>query len=748
MDRTKLNPSSDQAGSVPRWHETLRGLAQRVLGAEVTFTQLDGDGRRYSYESRHGELSVAATDGVSAAVGLHHYLRNVCGLSVGWDTQLPLPLKSLPDCSVAWGEARVSEFYYLNFCTFSYTMPYWDWTEWEREIDWMALHGITMPLALTGHEAVLRTAYSRLGLSDDVIRHFLGGPGYLPFQYMGCLDGFAGPLPSDWISAHQELGSKILERERAFGMTPVLPAFTGHIPRSLGRGRVMSRDWQGFETCVLDAADPLYAEVGAEITRAQIELFGTDHLYAADPFIEMIPVDADPSYPGTVAAATLAGLRAADPDAVWLMQAWPFSYQRDFWTDDRVVAFLDAIPDDRLIVADLWAERDPQWERFEAFAGKTWLWCALLNFGGRTDPVADLRAIPPAVDAALSAPHPPDGLGLTMEATHNNPAFFELVADQAWTHVTSVESWLDSFVAQRYGPTDQLPLLRAAWSGLLATVYAARDVRVFPSAFHGVLTSKPSYSWDLPAVRSEIDAALWYDPAILADAWDQLITAAAGDAELAAGPLGHDLMEVAIAFMTRVADRYYLDLLTESVDRGSVDPARVTRFLDVFTDLDRLLATHPDFSLSHWESKALHWATPSIGLTQESEPGDRAVLLDNARRILTSWGPITDPHLDDYAARHWSGLVGTYYRARWSTWADHLTDALTNANDARASLDSPAEADLNSRLEALTNTFLHAAVPTQVAGLQPLPAESRHLHTTYAHAFAPGADPARPHRHR
>lgn len=26
----------------------------------------------------------------------------------------------------------------------------WDWERWEREIDWMALNGINLPLAFTG----------------------------------------------------------------------------------------------------------------------------------------------------------------------------------------------------------------------------------------------------------------------------------------------------------------------------------------------------------------------------------------------------------------------------------------------------------------------------------------------------------------------------------------------------------------------------------------------------------------------
>ena len=38
--------------------------------------------------------------------------------------------------------------------TSSYSYVWWDWARWEREIDWMALNGINLPLAFTGQEAV------------------------------------------------------------------------------------------------------------------------------------------------------------------------------------------------------------------------------------------------------------------------------------------------------------------------------------------------------------------------------------------------------------------------------------------------------------------------------------------------------------------------------------------------------------------------------------------------------------------
>lgn len=49
----------------------------------------------------------------------------------------------------------VSRFrYYQNVCTVSYSSVWWDWARWEREIDWMALNGINLPLAFTGQEAL------------------------------------------------------------------------------------------------------------------------------------------------------------------------------------------------------------------------------------------------------------------------------------------------------------------------------------------------------------------------------------------------------------------------------------------------------------------------------------------------------------------------------------------------------------------------------------------------------------------
>jgi Alpha-N-acetylglucosaminidase (NAGLU) tim-barrel domain len=51
--------------------------------------------------------------------------------------------------------------YYQNVCTVSYSSVWWNWTRWEREIDWMAMNGINLPLAFTGQEAIWQRVCKR-----------------------------------------------------------------------------------------------------------------------------------------------------------------------------------------------------------------------------------------------------------------------------------------------------------------------------------------------------------------------------------------------------------------------------------------------------------------------------------------------------------------------------------------------------------------------------------------------------------
>src|SRR6185437_13471335 len=170
-------------------------------------------------------------------------------------------------------------------------------------IDWMALKGINAPLAVTGQEAVWRQVLSDFGFSRKQIADFLVGPAYFPWGWMANIDGLGAPLPDSWIDSHITLERQILARERSLGMTPVLQGFTGHVPKSItdvmpGTTIHQTGDWSaGFSgTWFLDPQDSLFQRMGKRFVERQTGLFGTDHLYAADPFNEINPPSNDSTF--------------------------------------------------------------------------------------------------------------------------------------------------------------------------------------------------------------------------------------------------------------------------------------------------------------------------------------------------------------------------------------------------------------------------------------------------------------------
>ncbi len=372
-----------------------RQLVQRVIPEVADRFVLEAipsqDGHDvFELESADGKIVVRGSTGVAIASGLNWYLKYFCHCQMSFNgDQLNIP-QPLP--VVTQQVRRVSPYQYrycFNFCAFSYTLAWWDWDQWQRMIDWMALHGINMPLSVTGQEGVWQNVYRKFGLTDQQLADFFVGPGYLPFGWMGCLDGWGGPLPQSWIDSHVELEKKIVARQRELGMTPVLQGFTGHVPAALSERFPNAQfkqlpSWCQFPgTKFVAPTDPLFRQIGKAFIEEQTRLYGTDHLYASDTFIEMSPPSNDPQFLTDMSRAVLGAMQVADPDAIWVMQGWLFFNNPKFWQPPQTKALFDAVPDERMIVLDLYCEAAPVWNKTEAFHGKPWIWCIIHSYGGR-----------------------------------------------------------------------------------------------------------------------------------------------------------------------------------------------------------------------------------------------------------------------------------------------------------------------------------------------------------------------------
>ncbi len=669
-------PSSHGPAASPVDLRAASALVARVVPGRAADFLLEvlppTEGREvFEVESRGRRVVLRGSSGVALASALDWYLEHVARTTVGIPLRpirLPSPLPVVPAKHHAETPYRLR--YFFNYCTFSYSMAWWDWDEWEKMIDWMALKGINMPLAATGQEGTWRAVLRELGFSEAQIGEFLVGPAYLPWGWMGNIDGLGGPLPNSWIDSHIALERRILARERALGMTPVLQGFTGHVPASITSVFPAAKihqtgDWSaGFSgTWFLDPLDPLFQRIGRSFIAHQAELFGTDHYYAADSFNEIDPPSNDSTFLAGMGRAVYESMQSADSAAVWVLQGWFLYYQAKFWQEPQARALLGAVPDDRMVVLDLWGDRHPVWNQRKAFYGKPWIWNVLYNFGGKVTLNGDLPKIAANLNEVLQSPDKGrlTGLGMMMEGLGNNPIVPDFVMDMTWrSAVPDLTQWTEDWVVRRYGVAN--PSAESAWRILLATAYRS------PAQTGTFLAERPGFYRPKTAYRSEPNPP--YDNRELAVALDSLLAAAPR--------LGRsDAYRYDVVNLTRqllgqlgLPKVNAVEAAFTAADTAGLRQAEAG-VLGLLADLDELVGTREEFLLGRWVESARRWGTNGQ---------ERALYEWNARNLITLWGrKCTEGENDDlnlYAYKEWQGMFSGYFAPRWSAFFERLNRSL------------------------------------------------------------------------
>jgi len=642
--------------------ESARGLTTRLVPKSADsfiFETIPQDNGRdvFEIESRGDKVVLRGNNGVSMATALNWYLKHFCHCDVSWcgnqlNIPTPLPRVEPKVRRTSWAAYR----YFLNYCCFGYSLPWWDWPQWEKLVDWMALNGVNMPLAVTGQEAVWESVCRQLGMSNAQVEEFLAGPPYLPFQWMGCLDGYGGPLPKNWTARHRDLEKKILDRERELGMKPVLQGFTGHVPPAVAQlfpnAPLQRIKWAEWQTCLLDPLDPMFAKIGKMFMEEQARLYGTDHLYASDTFIEMTPPNGDLKYLADLGRAIFDGMAKNDPEAVWVLQGWAFMFKRDFWTQPRFKAFLDAIPSEKIVLLDLFCESTPMWDKTDAFCGKPWLWCNVQSFGRRIHLAGWLGRNNEGLFAARQDPKSGKlvGLGFVNEGLCYNPVSYDFMFENAWRDTAvDLPTWIHEYAHHRYGAPNADAM--RAWDLLLDVAYTKGGCGL------SVIEKTP---------RLQGGGGRDANSRKLAEAWRVLDSAAP---EFKGGDtFRFDVVNVARQVLANHSFVLHGDIAAawQAKDPVKFEQAS-SRFLELIDDMDELLATRREFLLGQDLENAKRW-----GETRE----ERAKCEWNARRVLTLWGETAV--LNDYASKQWAGLLKGYYRPRWKQFLDAAAESLKN----------------------------------------------------------------------
>lgn len=625
----------------------------------------------FELESVNGKIVLRGSSTLAMTRAFNWYLNHFCHTSVSWYKEEPIDtLSVLPQ--VTEKIIRLSRFenrFFLNYCTFGYTTLWWQWDDWERFIDWMALNGINMPLAITGQEYIWQKVWRKFGLTDQEIRSFFTGPAHLPWHRMGNLDGWLGPLPQSYIDHQFELQKMILQRERSFGMKPVLPAFAGHTPKAITNKYPNIKltslgsysTGEQYDAYFLDPMEPLFLEIQKEFLKEQTNHFGTDHYYGTDPFNEMDPPSWEPDYLASVSRTIYKGMQIVDKDAVWVQMGWTFYYDRKNWTNPRLEAMIKAVPKDKMMLLDYFCENTEIWRVTDAFFNAPYIWCYLGNFGGGTQMAAPLKKVAKLLTETEKDDNRRQmtGIGSTLEGFGVNRFMFEWLFEYAWDKsAANVSEWITEYARSRAGHSD--PIAQDAWRRMVNTVY---DQLVSGVGLGNTIEMRPRFEGNARYTRSVV-----YDYQELADIFGQMLLA--NQTTLSNSRYQYDLVMVCRQVLANLSF-HIKNKVFEAYKEKKIDKFDhyASLFLEVATDVDRIVATLPEFTLNNWIAAAHKF---------EASDAPKSYFEKNAKVLITTWGQ-QGSGLTDYAARDYSGLINSYYKKRWEIFFHETRKSLMDS---------------------------------------------------------------------
>ncbi|KAH7922343.1 glycoside hydrolase family 89 protein [Leucogyrophana mollusca] len=669
-------------------------LVQRRIPAHAnsfTFTLAPVGGSSFdSFTLRDGEnggIQIDCGSVSGCARGLYTYASEIGGVDIWWTgSRLDRLPATLPPVGAPITRSAIVPYRYMfNTVTFSYTLAFSTFEDWELLIDWMALRGVNLPLAWVGFEYTLSEVFHEVGLTDDDIADFFSGPAFQAWNRFGNIQhSWSGTLPTQWINDQFALQQQIVPRLVELGMTPVLPSFTGFVPRAMhslypNASIVNGSQWAYFDPLYtndsfLEPFDPLFTTMQTSFIEKQQAAFGNvSHIYTLDQYNENNPYSGDTTYLANISSATFASLRAADPQAIWLMQGWLFYAMESFWTTDLVEAYLGGVPgNDSMIILDLWSEGQPQWERLNSYYGKQWVWCELHDYGGTMGMEGDFYNVTASPLNALAASESMVGMGLTPEGLEGNEIIYDVLLDQAWSPtVINKTAYASAWASRRY-PISQLPSgAVSAWDILASSVYDNQNQLVqTPPKSLVELTPAISGLTDLGSIEATLP---FYDTnTTLVPALKMLLQARNESEVLTDVPeYQHDLVDIARQILANRFTDLYNTLITayKSPSTTYEDVSAAGRpMLELIADLDSVLLTNENFLLARWINAARSWAVGNATYADYLEY--------NARNQITLWGP--QGQISDYASKQWGGLVGTYYASRWEAFISYLVEVKEN----------------------------------------------------------------------
>ena len=712
---TALNVQAQAPVATPK--EAITGLLNRIGGNGaadrfeiVIDASLAENGKDvFIITSQNGKPCIKGNNQLSVATGINWYLNHYAHINLTWNnlttdlSKVTLPVPTTEEKHVSSAAYR----YDFNTCTFSYSMAFWTWDRWQKEIDWMALHGINAPLNLVGLDVVTRKFLRELGVSENDINAYIAGPGFIAWFAMNNLEGWGGTInspstgvdmsgnPDWWYTRQEKLCRDMLQRMRELGMQPVIPGFSGQVPNCIvnysingfSSGDVVNNGtWAGGYTRpdILKPNTESYRTFAKVYYKHLHEVMGVSELYSIDPFHEgslpggvtnatcypNIMVELDNYYNGVSQEDKTKNNVNEQPK--WIIQYWQGVPQSGAFTAMKDAGYTNRFIGLDLFADNIYADNAAKW-RTNYYDTCPYIYCMLHNFGGRSGLHGRLETTMDGYFQALAKNNNCQGIGATPEGTETNPILYDMLFELPWMDKNpGADAWLAEYSHSRYGVDSKTaPAALEALKNLKKSVWDCKVNQQGTS--EAVILARPN--WTINSVSSWSTSAIYWDTQDVLLAADQLysvkdlVTANGGQDGIA--NYNYDFIDV-----VRQAMVDYAAQLLPLINAARGNNAEYTRlyklYLQLMLDLDEMLSYDENFKLERWTSLARNIADEVDGTTEN----DRNWLEWNARTQVTVWSKgNTDLH--DYSNRCWAGLIKDFHYWRWKYFFENNGNAPT-----------------------------------------------------------------------
>lgn len=655
------------------YFQSIKNLISRTLGSDyvnffdIQFLGENGDNRDYfEILSENDKIVLKGNNVNSIAIALNYYYEHFLNQTFSrfGDSKIKATLPLPKVDGVIRKNIDMKYRYNYNYVAYGYTMAYWDFEQWEREIDWMALNGFNMALNLVGQEEVTRRFLKEFGFTFSEIVDYLTSPIYLPWHFMGNITGIGGEITPKWFEDRALLGNKIQDRMYSLGINPIHQAYVGYFPKKQNSefGVLDGSYWsriKGPDRLDFNSYD--YETIAKVFYDKQREVLGYSKYFAGDLFHEggnLYGYDVK-----NVSSRILNSLiQNNGEDAIWMLQSWSHS------PSSEIIGNLNK---KNILIVDLHSQLNVRWpgeSKFnymswnkKEFDGSNWIFGVLNNFGGRSGLYGHSKSLLKEFYRAKGNAKFLVGIGSTPEAIGYNDFIDELLTELIFEDVLDFDSFVKRYVRNRYGKENEV--LLSGFNKLIESVYNPTTEVYHEGDSESVINARPSMD-----IKS---ASKWgivhknYDSKILIDALKEYFSVY--DEFKENEFYLRDIIDIASEVIVNLAWDYYREIQDSYSKNDFTQLEFLSNKFLYLIDLQSKI-------LFHNSRKSLKNIVDKIS-DLDYDDYFKDMLKYDKKIILTTWYDklvSEDDGLRDYGNTDYYEIIGNLYYNRWKNYFDDL----------------------------------------------------------------------------